>query len=451
VCSAAIGTLGEPESTASVNDCHSLSIHWNFMPSLQSRQLTCGATLVVEPIANVQSAAMNWLLPLGSAADPPEGDGRAALLSELIFRGAGEMDARQHSDALDRLGVQRSTDVLPHHLRFTATVIGEKLPDALPLLTPMIREPAMRDESLEPVRKLCLQSLDSLADDPSYLVMLQLREQHVPPPLNRHGYGSRDALVRTAIDELRQHWSERCVPQGTIISTAGAVDADALARQLDDLLAGWNGSADEPKPMAKPPRGYRHVPQETAQVHLAIGCDAPAEPEETSMLERVATHVLSGSTSARLFTEVRQKRSLCYSVHASYRANRDRGMIALYAGTTPERAQETLDVCIAELRRLGEGVQRDEFERAVTGLKSHLVMSGESTNARAAALASDQFRLNRPRTLDEVAAAIDAVTFEALNEYLADRLIHEFTIVSIGPNELLEEGRKVERHEGMKA
>ena len=80
--------------------------------------------------------------------------------------------------------------------------------------------------------------------------------------------------------------------------------------------------------------------------------DAPPEPDPDSPLERLAVAVLSGGTSARLFTEVRQKRSLCYSVSAAYQAGRDRGLISLYAGTTPQRAGQTLEVCLEEIRRL---------------------------------------------------------------------------------------------------
>jgi predicted Zn-dependent peptidase len=152
------------------------------------------------------------------------------------------------------------------------------------------------------------------------------------------------------------------------------------------------------------------------------------------MLERLATAVLSGSTSGRLFTEVRQKRSLCYSVGASYRAGRDRGYVALYAGTTPERAHETLDVCRAEIDRLfGSGdITPEEFRRAVIGLKSHLVMQGESTPARAAALGRDHFRLGHARSLEEIADAADAIGLDELNAYVAGRAVGACTVVSIG-------------------
>jgi predicted Zn-dependent peptidase len=290
------------------------------MSYIRCRQLACGATLVTERIENVQSAAMNWLLPIGSAVDPPDGDGWSALLAELIFRGAGDLDSRQHSDALDRLGMQRSSDVFTHHLRIKATILGEKLPEALPLIAAMVRQPAMRADSLEPVRRLCISTLESLADDPQHFVMLQLRQRHHPPPLNRHGHGVHEVLAHATIDELRTHWQSRCVPQGTIIAAAGSVDSDALADQLNRLLEGWSGEAFEPTPSNHAARGYLHTPQETAQVHLAAAYNAPPEPDPSSVLERIGTTVLSGSTSARLFTEVRQKRSLCYSVGASYRA-----------------------------------------------------------------------------------------------------------------------------------
>ena len=118
--------------------------------------------------------------------------------------------------------------------------------------------------------------------------------------------------------------------------------------------------------------------------------------------------------SGRLFTEVREKRGLCYSVFASYAGHKTYGAVLGYAGTTVPRAQETLDVLVAELKRLSQGVEPDEYERAVVGMKSRLVMQGESTSARARAIAGDQYVYGQPRTLDEWAAKVDAITLGPL-------------------------------------
>lgn len=406
------------------------------MQQIVTRTLDCGLTLVVEPIANVASAALAWLLPGGSACDPPDHDGYASLLSELVMRGAGSLNAREHSDSLDRLGVQRGCDVQTHHLRIDATMLGSRLAEALPLIVDMVRRPQLPAEALDAVRSLCLQSLEGLDDDPQQLVMLRLRERHLAPPFNRHGYGRRESLESAAIDELRTHWSKYVRPRQSILGAAGAIDPDALASQLNELLNGWRGAAVEPTPLGQPQRGALHIEQPTSQVHLAVAWDAPPERDPSAMIERLGISVLSGSTSGRLFTEVRQKRSLCYSVGASYRAGRDTGHVSLYAGTTPERAQETLDVSLGEIERLRRGATADEFKRAVVGLKAHQIMQGESTIARAGALVYDQFRIGRARTLDEISAAIDSVTIDRLNQYLAQREPGQFTMAAIGPSPL---------------
>jgi predicted Zn-dependent peptidase len=399
-------------------------------------QLACGMTLLIERVPNVASCGLVWLAPAGSSTDPPDGDGLACLLSEMIMRGAGSRSSREFSDALDLLGLQRGTDVQTYHLRIEATMLGVRLSAALPLLVDLVRAPKLPAEHMDAVRSLALQGLEALNDDPQHLVMLRLREQHLPPPLNRHGHGERSVLEHVTIDQLREAWVDRVKPRGSILALAGAVDPAHVADQLNRLLDGWNGLFQESPITAKPRRGVTHLKQDTAQVHIGVAWDAPKEADPNSMVERIAIGALSGSTSGRLFTEVRQKRSLCYSVGASYRAGRDSGIVTLYSGTTPERAQETLNVCMQEIDRLRAGITAEEFHRAVIGLKAHQIMQGESTPSRASALVYDQFRLGRARTLDEVAAQIDAITLEQVNHYLAKRTFGQFSFSTIGPDPL---------------
>lgn len=405
------------------------------MTSIHTLNLDCGATLVVEQIAGVASAAMTWLLPIGTSSDDENAQGVSTILSEIIYRGAGNLSSREHSDALDRIGIQRSSQVLTQHLRIGCVALGSRLQEAIPLFTSMIREPAFNDDALQAIKSLCLQSLDSLEDEPQRMVMIKLREAHMPSPFNRHSFGQRDVIENCSLDDLHKAWQERCTADGTIISAAGAVDPQSLREQLNDLLKGWSGKQSEPTKEQEAQRGTHHLEQDSAQVHIGIAMDAPRESDKASMLERVAIAVLSGGSSGRLFTEVRQKRSLCYSVGASYSAGRDRGLITVYSGTTPERYQETLEVCLAEIKKLEKGVDADELQRAITGIKSHLIMQGESTTARASAIAQDYFRINKARSLDELSQEVDKITLDELNSYLASRNFGEFTIYTVGTAE----------------
>lgn len=408
---------------------------------MRVRILECGMPLLVEEMPGVRTAAVSWLVPAGNASDPPgeEGDGWSSLLAELAQRGAGGRDSKAFSDALDRAGVQRSVSAASVHLVAGGVTIGSRIEEGLELLADLIVRPHLPADALDAVRSLAIQSLESLQDDPQHRVGIHLRQRHLPPPFNRSGYGVKEAFERAEIGALRQEWMRRVRPGGSILAVAGAVDADALARLLDRVLKGWNGSVEDVAVEGPASGGVHHEHDDSNQTHMAIGFDAPNERDPASVLCRMATIILGGETSSRLFTEVRERKGLCYSVNAGYAGGRDRGMVAIYAGSTPERAQETMQTILQEVRKLEHGVSPDEFRRAKTGMKSRLVMHGESTSARAAALASDWYRLARCRSLAELTAEIESVELEDLNRWIAqscgEAWRNTMTVCTVGKNQ----------------
>jgi predicted Zn-dependent peptidase len=153
-------------------------------------------------------------------------------------------------------------------------------------------------------------------------------------------------------------------------------------------------------------------------------------------------NVLSGGMGARLFSEVREKRGLVYSVGAAVRAVRGAGYMIGYAGTTRERADETLSVMMGEFRRLRDGVTAAELERARQGSLAQLVMQGESSSARANALASDQFIRGAPRSLSDIETIIKSISLDQVNDYLARSSLAEPTVLTLGPDAAAVDGNK---------
>jgi predicted Zn-dependent peptidase len=409
------------------------------MGTIATRILDCGMPLVVETMSGVRSVALSWLLPMGSASDPGNREGLSTLASEMILRGAGSRTSKQHADDTDRLGATRHADIGTFTMHIASTMLADRVRDVLPLIADVVRRPHLDDGALAASKDLALQALESLKDDPQERAMLLARLRHNPEPINRSGYGTREGLVATTREDVVSRWRELARPKRSVLALAGAVSMEDVRGQFNDMLAGWEGDAPEPVLGPIPARGYAHEHDETRQVQVIVAYDAPPEVSPDSVLERLAIGVLSGGMAGRLFTEVREKRGLCYSVSAGYRGDKAYGVVNAYVGTTPERAQESLDVLLAELRRIltREGrVTEDEFERAKIGMKSGLVFSGESTGARAAALAADQRRLGRARSLEEVAAEVERVTLDQLNAYLETRRMGKMTIQTLGPQEL---------------
>ena len=120
------------------------------------------------------------------------------------------------------------------------------------------------------------------------------------------------------------------------------------------------------------PRGPRiqHVPHDSQQTHIALAWSVPAYRFDASYEATAALSVLGGGSSSRLFMEVRERRGLCYSVSAGYHTARDFAAAVCYSGTTAERAQETLDVMLAEIRRLPGSIEEEELLRVKARAKS---------------------------------------------------------------------------------
>lgn len=406
------------------------------MAQIHQHRLDNGLWLLAEPIAGAQSLAMSFLLPAGVAQEPPDQQGVAGLVAEMICRGAGPLDAKAHSDALDQLGVQRGTNVETKHLQLGATMIATKLEPALPLLVDMVLRPALGPNALEPSRDLALQALDALEDEPQQKVFYELRQRHFPQPFGRSSLGQREHLQSITHDQVHHYWQKQFTPQGAVLGFAGKFDWPRLKDLIAHHLGPWTGSVPEPDTQGSAPRGYTPLHAASTQVHIGLAYDAIPEPHELSLLQKAAAAVLSGGMSGRLFTQVREKRGLCYSVYAAYAGQKQYGCVLSYAGTTAPRAQETLDVLVAELRRLSDGIDQGEFDRAIVGMKSRLVMQGESSQARAGSIAAEQYLYGRPRTLEEWAAKVDQITLANLNQFVRDHPPGPMTVVTIGPDPL---------------
>ncbi len=401
---------------------------------IQTFQLDNGLTVVVEPMPHLRSAAFTLLLPAGSATDPDGQSGAAQLVNGMVYRGAGERDARALSNALDDLGVQRGGGVGVEYTTHSGALLADDLEAALALYADIARRPLLPEAELDAERALALQAIQSLNDNPTQRLFVELAKVYFPGPFGRSTLGEVDELQRIDHAALQSDHAARYQPGGGVLTVAGGVEPERAREIAERLFGDWQGSPPPtPQPQARTEPHYQHLQQATNQTQIAVAYPSLTLDDPDYYHERLALNVLSGGMASRLFTEVRTKRGLVYSVFAGPRLYKGLGLVLSYAGTQPERAQECIDVLLGELRRVSEGVTEDELARARTGLLAALVMQGESTGARASAMASDLFLIGRPRSLDEIRGAVDAITLDSLNRYLRQHPAHDFAVLTLGP------------------
>lgn len=395
-----------------------------------------GMVLLAEPMQSVESAAFTFRVPAGTAFEPVGRGGLAGLTCELALRGAGPRDNRQFVNDLDNLGVERGEGVGDAHLNFRGATLSKNLLPALDIYADVLRRPHLPADQLEPSRLAALQELAAVEDEPGQKVMLELRRRHFPDPWGRPSQGDREALETISIDEIKNYFAGQFRPNGTILGVAGRIDWPLLKDRVGQLFGDWPALA-EPKIVERTTGEKRdHIQHDSNQTQIGIAYPSVAYRDPDYYQASAAIGVLSGGMSSRLFTEVREKRGLCYTVYATHGTLLDRGSVFCYAGTSAERAQETLDVTIAEIIRLSDGIEPGELDRLKARIKSGLIMQQESSSARSGSLVRDWYYLGRVRTLDEVSAIVDALTPQTINAYLAGHRPSDFTIVTLGPKPL---------------
>ncbi len=402
---------------------------------LDKHILKNGMVLLGEPIEAVESVAFGFMLPAGAARLPEGRCGASNVISDWIFRGAGDKNSRQLGDLLDGLGLQRAGSVGSSHLTIGAALEASKLSQALDLYADIILKPSLKDDQFEFSRQLAMDGVLSLDDDPRHKVMLKLREQFYPAPLGRNAVGEITDLKALTSETAKQIINDNFNISQSIFAVAGKYDFEEICGKFEKL---FENEPKQIKPITVSSRAekYKHIHNDGAQVHIGLMTETVKPTDENYYNARVAVSVLSGGMSARLFTEVREKRGLCYAIGARYHCLKQAAGIMCYAGTTPDKAQETIDCIISEFNKLSNGISREEIDRAKVGLKSALILQSESSSSRAGAIGSDYYMLERVRSLDEIKDRIEQTTADSVLGYLRNNKFKKFTVVTIGPKQV---------------
>jgi predicted Zn-dependent peptidase len=393
-----------------------------------------GLTLLAERMEHVRSAALCFLVPAGCGYEPPEQAGLAGVVAEMITRGAGDRDKEELADALDRLGVDRGESVGVVNMRFRASTLAKNLPAALDVYADVLLRPHLPEEELPPVVDLAVQDVNALEDEHATRALLALYKQIYPTPLSNDHRGTLEGLAAITPQAVRQHHARRFGPQGTILAVAGNVDWAALRDQVGRLFGDWKGGPVEAFVLGgtAPPRAHL-AKEKVEQTQIAVAYPSVPVGDPDYYQAMGAVEVLSGGMGARLFTEIREKEGLCYSVNASFQPLKDRGAVVAYAASLNHQAQRTLDKLLEELQRLPKGIEAEEVDRVRVGLKTSLIMEQESVSARAGGLASDWYYLGRVRPVEEVHQAVEGLTPESILAHLHRHPPRDFRVATLGP------------------
>ncbi len=403
-------------------------------------ELESGVRVVTEAMPSVRSIALGLFVGVGSRDETDSQQGISHFIEHLLFKGTERFGSTEIDEIFDAMGAEINAGTSKETTTLYARFLDRHLERALDVMSDMVLRPAWADVDSE--RQVVIEEIAMYEDEPSDKVHDVLAGAVFGDhPLGRPIIGTPDVVGSVSIEDLAAYHGSRYRPGRFVVAAAGNLEHERVVALVEQALAAGgpapgttqtlNGAGSERAPEV---RFHR---KETEQVHLCLGATGISRSDERRFALRVLDTVLGGSSSSRLFQEVRERRGLAYSVFSYFGQFVDAGEVALYVGTRPDRVAEALEVIAGELHRLqDEPVSAAELDRAKENVKGRTALALESTSARMHRLGSSILTGMPVLSPDEIMARVDAVSADDLGALARDLFAPErLSAAAVGTDE----------------
>jgi predicted Zn-dependent peptidase len=402
--------------------------------------LDSGVRVVTERVPSVRSVALGFWIGTGSAAETEDEAGISHLLEHMLFRGTERFGSEEIDQIFDAMGAEINAGTDRETTTLYTRVLDRHVERAFDVMSDMLWRSRLQE--LEAEREVVLEEIAMYEDDPQDKVFDLLGEAVFGAhPLGRAVIGRAAVVRKVDPTQLRAFHAERYVPENVVIGAAGSIDHDRLVELA--IAAGSTPATTGRRPPLPAPgepdfqRRVRFFAKDTEQYHFCLGGPGLARDDERRFALRVLEGVLGGTSSSRLFQEVRERRGLAYSVFCFSSLYAHTGEVGLYVGTRPENLAEALETIASELERfVGDPASAAELDRSRENLKGRMVLALESTGARMSRLGISVLNGLPILSVDEVIERIDAVDVAALRGLAAELFVPDrLSVACVGPDE----------------
>lgn len=402
-------------------------------------QLKNGVRIVTEKVPGVRSVAIGIWVGAGSRHENENNGGISHFIEHLMFKGTEKRTASDIAEALDSVGGQLNAFTTKEFTCYYAKTLDEHFDLSLDVLSDMFFNSAFATEAIEKERGVIEEEIKMYEDTPDELIH-DLFVQTVWPhhPLGKPILGTIESLEGITKDDILQFMANNYIPEKTVIAVAGNIDHE----KFQEKIAAYFEKMPENKKMSReiqPPdvltTHITNLNRETGQVQLCLGTGGLSQVDERLYSVYILNNVLGGGLSSRLVQSIREERGLAYSVYSYHTAFCDTGLFTFYAGTSPNKYDEVVDLLIKEIKTIvQEGITDKELNKTKEQIKGNLFLGLESVSSRMTRLGRNELCLNRIITPEEVVKRVSAVSLENVKD-IAQILFKEqsFSASTIGP------------------
>lgn len=357
-------------------------------------RLASGARVLVRHERNVPLVAVRASFNGGLRYESDATHGLTPVLARCWTRGTRSLSAEEISRRVDAMAGTLHAVAGRSSMGLKSELLSRHFDRGFALFADVLLHPSFHEAEFERERKYQLQDLKSRDDRPSSVAFdLLARTLWTRHPYRLAPQGSEAGLSALSPGALTAHHAAYLDPSQLTLAVVGDVDVDRVLERAQDAFGKSLGRAQPPPSVELEldwtgQREARRTLQK-AQSHLVLGFPGARVTDPWRRALEVLVTLLNGQ-SGRLFMELRDKHSLCYSVSSLSLEGPDPGYFAVYMGTSPDKLERALAGIRRELEKLcAEAVDESELLRA----REHLIgvheVGLQRNGARAATIALD--------------------------------------------------------------
>ncbi|MCI4397472.1 MAG: insulinase family protein [Acidobacteria bacterium] len=400
----------------------------------ERKVLNNGLTVVVEHLPVFPSVTAGVWVKQGSRCETPAMQGASHFIEHLVFKGTPTRAYSEIYKAFDRMGGVLDAFTSREIMGFYFRVQKSHFEEAFSILSDMLAHPLLPPEEIERERGVILEEIKMVNDTPSDVAGdLFLQRAFPGNPLGHPVQGTEATVSGLKRPALLAHYRRLMQPQNLVLTVTG----DATMEEVLPLAAKVLGKMPKgATPPAKPPKfkpgkeifSRDHIEQ--AQILIGFGADPANSPRYFAIL--ILANLLGGTMSSRLFTEIREKRGLVYSISAEHSGFSDAGLFGIQAATGHKQAQQTVNEIIKVLGDFTrEGAAAEELEVARENLLGGTILSLESPSSRMGRLARNELFYGRQRPVKESLESLKKVTAKEIVRVARDLFREDNLLVAV--------------------
>ncbi len=403
--------------------------------NIEISSLSNGLTIVTDPMAQLESAALGIWVNSGARNETRPVMGVSHMLEHMAFKGTQRRSARDIAEEIEAVGGFLNAYTSREQTAFHARVLRADVPLALDILADILTRPAFDQAELERERQVVLQEIGQARDTPDDIIFDHLQATiYAGQPMGWPILGDDATVAAFTQEDLRTYMGTNYLARSMTLVASGAVSHSEMVRLAEEKLAALKpGETPAPLP-ARWVGGERREDDDLEQAHMAFAFPGLKQTDPDIYALQVYVTALGGGMSSRLFQEVREKRGLCYTISAFAQAADDSGIVAIYTGTGEAEAGQIAPVVAGEMAALAANPTEAEIARAKAQLKSGLLMGLERPSSRAEQIAGQMFSHGRVLSVAEQTAKLEEVDIAAVRR-IGERLMRSErpAMVLLGP------------------